>query len=62
MSISNRSDPWLKVQLGLGVVGGGVWFVGAFLEQDFIAGAGCGILVAALAIGWLLRRGADRQG
>jgi hypothetical protein len=41
---------WLKLQVGYGVAGGLAWLVGAAMEQDFIAGVGCGLLVAALLL------------
>ena len=41
---------WLRLQIGLALAGGAVWFTGAFLEEDFVAGVGCGLLVAALAL------------
>ena len=39
---------WLNLQIGYGVAGGAAWLIGAVVEQDFIAGVGCGLLVAAL--------------
>lgn len=41
---------WLWLQLGLALAGGAVWFVGAAREHDFLAGVGCGLLVAALVL------------
>lgn len=41
---------WLKLQIGYGVAGGLAWLVGAAIDQDFIAGVGCGLLVAALLL------------
>ena len=41
---------WLSLQIGLGVTGGLTWLAGAALGQDFIAGVGCGLLVAALLL------------
>ncbi|WP_419164108.1 hypothetical protein [Candidatus Palauibacter sp.] len=49
---------WLRLQLGLGLAGGAAWFAGAFIEQDFLAGAGCGLILAALVLR-LGRRKAD---
>lgn len=43
-------DWWLRLQIGLGLAGGAAWFVGALVKQDFLAGAGCGLLVAALVL------------
>lgn len=39
---------WLNLQIGFGVAGGLAWLLGAAIEQDFVAGVGCGLLVAAL--------------
>lgn len=41
---------WLNLQIGYAVAGGLAWLVGAMAEQDFIAGLGCGLLVAALLL------------
>lgn len=41
---------WLRLQIGLALAGGAVWFAGVFLHEDFVAGVGCGLLVAALAL------------
>jgi hypothetical protein len=49
---------WLNLQVGFGVAGGAIWLAGAILEQDFVAGLGCGLLVAALLLR-LGRRAAD---
>ena len=43
-------DWWLRLQVGLGLAGGATWFIGALTEQDFVAGAGCGLLVAAVVL------------
>lgn len=43
-------DWWLRLQIGLGLAGGAAWFVGALIERDFVAGVGCGLLVAALVL------------
>ncbi len=43
-------DWWLRLQIGLGLAGGATWFTGAFTEQDFVAGTGCGLLVAAVVL------------
>ncbi|MDE2662472.1 MAG: hypothetical protein OXI39_05640 [Gemmatimonadota bacterium] len=43
-------DWWLRLQVGLGLAGGATWFIGAFTEQDFVAGVGCGLLVAAVVL------------
>ena len=57
MSAASR-DWWLRLQIGLGLAGGAAWFTGALTEQDFVAGAGCGLLVAAV----VLRLGRTRAG
>jgi hypothetical protein len=41
---------WLNLQVGLGLVGAGVWLSGAVLERDFVAGIGCGLLIGAVAL------------
>lgn len=41
---------WLRLQLGLLLAGGAVWLVGAALEEDFVTGAGAGLLVGALVL------------
>ena len=41
---------WLNLQVGLGMAGGLTWLVGAVLGQDFIAGVGFGLLLAALLL------------
>ena len=43
-------DWWLRLQIGLGLAGGATWFIGALTEQDFAAGAGCGLLAAAVVL------------
>ena len=43
-------DWWLRLQIGLGLGGGAAWFTGAMIEHDFLAGAGCGLLAAALIL------------
>ncbi len=50
------SDPtaatkwWLKMQIGLGIGGGAVWFLGTLVEQNFIAGLGFGLIASALIL------------
>lgn len=41
---------WLNLQLGIGVAGAAIWIVGAVLEEDFVAGVGCGLLIGALIL------------
>ena len=41
---------WLNLQITLALVGGVVWLVGAILEQDFVSGVGCGLLIGALIL------------
>ncbi|MCY3600266.1 MAG: hypothetical protein OXN85_09900 [Gemmatimonadetes bacterium] len=43
-------DWWLRLQIGLGLAGGATWLIGALTEQDFVAGAGCGLIVAAVVL------------
>lgn len=41
---------WLSLQLGLGLGGGALWLGGKILESEFAAGAGLGLVVAALVL------------
>lgn len=41
---------WLRLQLGLLLAGGITWLIGAVLEEEFVTGAGAGMLVGALAL------------
>lgn len=41
---------WLRLQLGMALGGAVIWIVGAVLEEDFVAGVGCGVLVGALLL------------
>ncbi|MFQ5691085.1 MAG: hypothetical protein ACE5HQ_12540 [Gemmatimonadota bacterium] len=41
---------WLRLQLGLALAGSATWFVGAYRHEEFIAGVGCGLLIAALVL------------
>lgn len=41
---------WLRLQVGLALAGGAVWFLGVFLKEDFLTGVGLGLIVAALAL------------
>ena len=41
---------WLNLQIGLALVGGAVWLLGAILVQDFVSGVGCGLLMGALVL------------
>lgn len=41
---------WLRLQLGLLLAGGATWLVGAAVEEDFVTGAGVGMLVGALVL------------
>lgn len=41
---------WLRLQVGLALAGGGAWFVGAAVDQEFVTGAGFGLLIAALVL------------
>jgi hypothetical protein len=47
---TSRRDWWLRLQIGLGLAGGATWFTGALMGLDFVAGAGCGLLVAAVVL------------
>lgn len=52
---------WLRLQLGLGLGGGGVWLVGKVVDSEFTAGAGLGLVVAALVLRFG-RRAAGEEG
>ena len=41
---------WLNLQIALALAGGAVWFAGVRWEQEFLAGLGCGLIVAALLL------------
>lgn len=41
---------WLNLQIALALAGGAVWLVGSILEQDFVSGVGCGLLIGALIL------------
>lgn len=41
---------WVGLQAGYGVGGGAVWVAGKVLENEFVAGAGLGLVVAALIL------------
>lgn len=41
---------WVGLQAGYGIGGGAVWLGGKVLENEFVAGAGLGLVVAALVL------------
>lgn len=41
---------WVGLQAGFGLGGGAVWLVGKVMENEFVAGAGLGLVVAALVL------------
>ena len=41
---------WLGLQAGYGLGGGAVWVAGKVTENEFVAGAGLGLVVAALIL------------
>ena len=48
---STVTDRWRrKLQVALGLSGGAVWFVGVMWKHDFMAGVGCGLIVADLIL------------
>lgn len=51
---------WLRLQLIMAALGGGLWYAGVLLESEFTSGLGVGVLVSALALR-LLRRRANRD-
>lgn len=41
---------WVGLQAGYGLGGGAVWVAGKVVENEFVAGAGLGLVVAALIL------------
>lgn len=41
---------WVGLQAGFGLGGGGVWIAGEVAGNEFVAGAGLGLVVAALIL------------
>lgn len=41
---------WVGLQAGYGLGGGAVWLIGKVAENEFVAGAGLGLVVAALVL------------
>lgn len=41
---------WVGLQAGFGLGGGAVWVGGKVIESEFVAGAGLGLVVAALLL------------
>lgn len=41
---------WVGLQAGYGLGGGAVWLAGEVSENEFLAGAGLGLVVAALLL------------
>lgn len=41
---------WVGLQAGYGLGGGAVWLGGKVMENEFVAGAGLGLVVAALIL------------
>lgn len=41
---------WLRLQLGLTILGAAVWVVGMVLEEEFVMGTGVGVFIGALAL------------
>jgi len=52
---------WVGLQAGFGLGGGAVWIVGKVLENEFVAGAGLGLVVAALILRFGRRAAAREQ-
>ena len=50
---------WLRLQLGMAVAGGAIWYAGVLADSDFASGMGVGILLSALCLR-LVRLRADR--
>lgn len=49
---------WVGLQAGYGLGGGAVWLVGKVIENEFVAGTGLGLVIAALILRFG-RRAAD---
>jgi hypothetical protein len=47
---------WVRFQIGLTAAGVLVWLVGITIDSSFLAGAGTGVMVSALAIRFLRGR------
>ncbi|MDH3732518.1 MAG: hypothetical protein OEU54_03250 [Gemmatimonadota bacterium] len=41
---------WLNFQVSFGLAGGATWLAGTYLEQEFVAGIGAGLVLAALLL------------
>ena len=41
---------WLRLQVGMAAAGAVAWLAGVVVEEDFLTGLGCGLLVAALVL------------
>lgn len=41
---------WVRLQVGLGLAGGGVWVGGKVAGSEFVAGTGLGLVIAALVL------------
>lgn len=52
---------WLNLQIAFGAAGGLAWLAGAMLDEEFVTGVGCGLLIAALLLRFG-RRAADAEG
>lgn len=50
---------WLNLQITLGTAGGLAWLAGAMLEEEFVTGLGCGLLIAALVLRFGRRAAAE---
>lgn len=50
---------WVGLQAGFGLGGGVVWMGGKMLESEFVAGAGLGLVVAALILRFGRRAATD---
>lgn len=52
---------WLNLQVSFGLAGGAVWLAGTLLRQDFVAGVGGGLILAALLLRMARGAAEDRE-
>lgn len=52
---------WVGLQAGFGLGGGAVWIVGKVMGSEFVAGAGLGLVVAALILRFGRRAAAEEN-
>lgn len=57
---ASTASAWLRLQIGIGLAGGVVWYVGVAVGSEFVSGVGIGLMVVALVLR-LPRRRAERS-